>query len=402
MFKVYAYLFSALVICLGASAWVINTQLNEAPIATAAETALARVVLQPNNEQQHELANLVTSKPAASFHFSEGIQRRLANAEVVAMLNEDQHLYFYYLDSAQDQVRVLGPLPRDARDPQQAFISMLFYASVALAVLLVSWPLLRDLNRLRQASKTISKGDFSAQARLTKFSVIYGIGEAFDEMARALRDQNDYQRQLINAVSHDFLTPISRAKFALEIHREMPDSNLNGDSVLQDITELEMLVEEFLTYAELNQCRPAIRPTVHNAQDLLEQACDKFKIYSDIEIEIHCQCDAIEVDRRSFLRILQNLMSNSVRFAKTKIHVHLTDNPHGIELRVEDDGPGFSEKLSPELLQAFVKNHQVAQREQTGVGLGLSIVSKLCAWNDADIQLDKSASLHGACVRIVF
>ncbi len=401
MFKVYAYLFGALVLCLGASAWVINTQLNEAPITTAAETALARAVLQPSSEQ-HELAHLITSKPVGSFHFSEGIETRLASGEVVAMLNQEQQVYFYYLDSSRGQVRVLGPLARDVRDPQQAFISTLFYASVALAVLLVSWPLLRDLNRLRQASKTISKGDFSAQAKLTKFSVIYGIGEAFDEMARALRDQNDYQRQLINAVSHDFLTPISRAKFALEIHREMPQASLDGDSVLQDITELEMLVEEFLTYAELNQCRPSIRPTVHNAQDLLEQACDKFKIYSDIDIEIHCQCDVIEVDRRSFLRILQNLMSNSVRFAKTKIHVHLTEKIHGIELVVEDDGPGFSEKLSPTLLQAFVKNHQVAQREQTGVGLGLSIVSKLCAWNEADIQLDKSTSLNGACVRIVF
>ena len=364
MLKVYAYLFSALVMCLGASAWVINTQLNVAPIATSAELTLARTILTSNSYAHPEWADKVMVKPAHSVHFEQNIAEQ--------------------------------------RDPHHIFISIVFYASVAVAVMLVSWPLLRDLNRLRQASKAIYKGDFSAQASLGKFSVIKRIGDSFDEMARALRDQSDYQRQLINAVSHDFLTPISRAKFALEISKEAAQSKLDSNSVLQDMTELEMLVEEFLTYAELNQCRPAIRPSMHHARNLLEHGCDKFRIYSDIDIEIHCHCETIEVDRRSFMRILQNLMSNSVRFATSTIHVHLADKPHGIELTVEDDGPGFSEKFTPKLLHAFVKNHQVAQREQTGVGLGLSIVSKLCAWNDADIDLGCSDTLGGASVRIVF
>ena len=341
-------------------------------------------------------------KPAHSVHFEQNIAEQLASGAVVPLLSQQHQLYFYYLAQNAQQLRVLGPLAQEQRDPHHIFISIVFYASVAVAVMLVSWPLLRDLNRLRQASKAIYKGDFSAQASLGKFSVIKRIGDSFDEMARALRDQSDYQRQLINAVSHDFLTPISRAKFALEISKEAAQSKLDSNSVLQDMTELEMLVEEFLTYAELNQCRPAIRPSMHHARNLLEHGCDKFRIYSDIDIEIHCHCETIEVDRRSFMRILQNLMSNSVRFATSTIHVHLADKPHGIELTVEDDGPGFSEKLTPKLLHAFVKNHQVAQREQTGVGLGLSIVSKLCAWNDADIDLGCSDTLGGASVRIVF
>ncbi|MFY8274582.1 ATP-binding protein [Pseudoalteromonas sp. SSDWG2] len=400
MLKVYAYLFGALVLCLGASAWLINEQINTAPIASKAELMFAKSLLNSNDNSSGEFDNLIKTKAATEIHFDKPIQQKLASGEVVAMLSEQNDVYFYYLQA--QQLKVLGPLPRVEPEAHQGIVSGLFYFSVALAVLIVSWPLLHDLNRLRQASKAISQGDFSAQAALGKISPIKRIGDAFDDMAQALKEQNDYQRQLINAVSHDFLTPISRAKFALEINRDMGESSFDSSGVLQDITELEMLVEEFLTYAELNQCQPAIRPSVHHARELLEQACDKFRIYHDIDIAIHCHCDTIEVDRRSFLRIMQNLMSNAIRFAKTTIHVHLQHTDHGIELRVEDDGPGFNDKLSPKLLHAFVKNHQVAKREQTGVGLGLSIISKLCAWNEADIHLDKSASLQGACVRIVF
>ncbi|WP_105258297.1 ATP-binding protein [Pseudoalteromonas sp. T1lg88] len=399
MLKVYGYLFSTLVLCLGISAWLINSHLGDTAIASDAELALARGMLQAPNPQASHLISAIT---LTDIHFDPHIDEQLRSGAVVPMLDQDNQLLFYYLDGSRQRILVLGPLPRAQREQQQALISLLFYTSVAVAVLLVCWPLFRDLTRLRQASNKISVGNFAAQARLGRLSAIKRIGDAFDEMAEELQNQSDYQRQLINAVSHDFFTPISRAKFALEMAAHQPSGAVDCNSVLQDITELEMLVEEFLTYAELNQCKPVIRPVVHDARELLEQGCDKFRIYSDLNIHIDCHCDVIEVDRRSFLRILTNLMSNAVRFAHTQIHISLRAHPHGIELSVADDGPGFNEQLSGKLLQAFVKNHQVAQREQTGVGLGLSIVSKLCLWHDADLQLEQSTALNGACVRIVF
>ncbi|KGJ87857.1 ATP-binding protein [Thalassotalea sp. ND16A] len=403
MFRLYFSLYFALAVCLGVSAWLLETKVQSNQSLSALEySTISRLFGPAENTADTQASFSLTKNLLQQFHWSQDLLSRMKNKEII-MLHDDQNsIYFYKLANDKQHVLTLGPFPQHSPTNDDSFISLLFYTATAFAVFICSWPLFNDLHKLRRASEKISQGDFNQQTQFTRFSMIKSIGDAFDQMSHKLNQRTNTQRELINAVSHDFLTPISRAKFALETANERTDVMLLRDSVLQDTIELELLVDEFLTYAELSQCQPHFIPRQENALELLEICAHKFAAYSPIVIHLDCHCRQIKIDKRSFIRIIQNLLGNAIRFANSQVNVSLKALNQGLILAIEDDGPGISAELLPALLKPFAKKQQISEQRYQGVGLGLAIVKQLCAWQDAQLSFSRSEALSGAKITIIF
>ncbi|MGX1113420.1 signal transduction histidine kinase [Pseudoalteromonas sp. MBR-15] len=395
MFRLYFYLYLTLAVCLSSAAWVLETYFPSPP-AHSLEQQLAHHLLSVESQVDNAL---IKKSPLASFYLGDALKQPLLRGEVISVKDPEGNVYFHRLAVDGDTILSAGPYVQTEETASQSLVSLVFYSSVALAVVIFTGPLLIDLSKLRRASSKISNADFSPQVQFSRFSLLKSIGDTFDNMAQALYNRNQSQRELINAVSHDFLTPISRAKFALEA---VDDNNHYRHSILQDIIELELLVEEFLTYAELEQCEPRILIKDYSPDELLQPCIAKFMSYCQLEIRINCQLEKISVDKQSFQRLLQNLLGNAVRFAKQHIEITLRHTKKGTLLIIEDDGPGIPEAMRATLMQPFSKTASVHQRGYKGVGLGLSIVKQLCIWNNAQFSLDNSSQLTGAKASIHF
>ena len=393
MLRLFCYLYLTLAVCLGSAAWLLETYFPSSPsYSTEQQLAESILSLAPNNPA-------IKHTPLANFYLGEQLQASLLAGQVISVNDANNNVYFHKLADDRQTLLSIGPYSQPADQGYQSLVSLLFYSSLALAVVIFTGPLLFDLNKLRKASSKMSNAAFTAQVHFTRFSLLKSIGDTFDNMALALHNRNQSQRELINAVSHDFLTPISRAKFALEA---VVDNNAYRHSVLQDIIELELLVEEFLTYAELEQCEPTLLVKDYCPNELLQPCITKFQSYSPLAIRLDCELTAICVDKQSFQRLLQNLLGNAVRFAKTQIYIKVSQYENGILLVIEDDGPGIPEKMRASLMQPFSKTASVHQTGYQGVGLGLSIVKQLCLWNNAKFSLDNAQTLSGARASILF
>ena len=340
---------------------LVTRNLFSKPTKLQYRAAISREYIEscPNNPD-------IKQTPLANFYLGKQLQASLLAGQVISVNDANNKLYFHKLTDDRQTLLSIGPYSQPADQGYQSLVSLLFYSSLALAVVIFTGPLLFDLTKLRKASSKISNADFTAQVHFTRFSLLKSIGDTFDHMALALHNRNQSQRELINAVSHDFLTPISRAKFALEA---VVDNNAYRHSVLQDIIELELLVEEFLTYAELEQCEPTLLVKDYCPDELLQPCITKFQSYSPLAIRLDCELTAICVDKQSFQRLLQNLLGNAVRFAKTQIHIRLSQCKNGTLLVIEDDGPGIPEHMRASLMQPFSKTASVHQTGYQGVGL---------------------------------
>ena len=92
--------------------------------------------------------------------------------------------------------------------------------------------------------------------------------------------------------------------------------------------------------------------------------------------------------------MLGNVMDNATKWAKQRVAVSARREGNQLHLRVDDDGPGFSD--TPSILQLHVRGDE----KVPGHGVGLAVVNELVVSHDGGLSLSRS-ELGGARVDIV-
>lgn len=125
--------------------------------------------------------------------------------------------------------------------------------------------------------------------------------------------------------------------------------------------------------------------------------CEK----QDLSCEIISTIEAgtLNIDPSAVTQVFENILSNALRFAKTKIAIRLGSDGKMLNIRVADDGRGFSEK---ELVTAAKPYYSGGQGEKNyHFGLGLYICHTLCEKHGGSLKLE-NAENGGAVVTAFF
>lgn len=100
------------------------------------------------------------------------------------------------------------------------------------------------------------------------------------------------------------------------------------------------------------------------------------------------------VDPILFQRVLMNLVSNAIRYSETgSVSVLLDADEKGVVVIVTDEGIGISEQNQKAIFADFFQVGSPASKSGEGLGLGLSIVRRLCDLQGWDIHLNSSLGL---------
>jgi signal transduction histidine kinase len=104
-----------------------------------------------------------------------------------------------------------------------------------------------------------------------------------------------------------------------------------------------------------------------------------------------------DANRPALRRALRNVIENAVRYGE-RARVELNSSGEGVEILVEDDGPGIPEADRERVFDPFVRLESSRNRDTGGVGLGLSIARSISRNHGGDITLSQRSS--GLCVHI--
>jgi signal transduction histidine kinase len=133
--------------------------------------------------------------------------------------------------------------------------------------------------------------------------------------------------------------------------------------------------------------------------DFLQHMADSLSIlFQSTQVrfsyEFHVPTGKAVLDGELLYRVLENLISNALRFAEREIGLAFCLE-HGIlSATVTDDGPGFSDKLLQKKTALFYSQDTSGQH----LGLGLAVSRVLCQKHGGTIELS-NRSPHGACVK---
>lgn len=110
----------------------------------------------------------------------------------------------------------------------------------------------------------------------------------------------------------------------------------------------------------------------------------------------------VEAELRYLHRALQNLVSNAMRHAESRVRVSYQVGAQRCRLDVEDDGPGVPEEAWEHIFTPFLRLDDSRTRASGGHGLGLSIVRRITYWHSGRAQISRSESLGGACFTLIW
>jgi signal transduction histidine kinase len=208
--------------------------------------------------------------------------------------------------------------------------------------------------------------------------------EAFNAMNRrtlALLDEKD---RMLGAIGHDLRTPLA----SLRIRAENMGPEEERERLAATVEEMAATLEDILTLARTGRAREPVRPV-----DLAALADAVVEEYRELgrAAEFRPSPRAVLAVQPNLLRrALRNLIDNAVSYGGGAV-VTVEDRADGIELRVEDEGPGIPDERLEDVLDPFRRLETSRNRESGGAGLGLAIANAVAQAHGGALKLTNRA-----------
>lgn len=292
-------------------------------------------------------------------------------------------------------VQVSMPRARvSATNPNQLLILMLLAgALVSVVAMFFLRRQLSPIAHLARAAEALGKGQIIPYRPRGAFEV-RAAGAAFLEMRNRIERQMEQRTLLLSGISHDLRTPLTRMKLTLAMLDDAEATDLG-----QDVTEMERMIEEFLTFAR-GGATEAPEPTDPYA--LLETVVQR-AARSGIAVSLGetTRPGPIVMRPAAITRALENLINNAARYADTA-RASLGVSARSVRFIIEDDGPGIPADRRDEAMRPFTRLDPARNPNVGGgVGLGLSIVADLAHAHGGQLRLSQSEALGGLKAELI-
>ncbi|GJE28832.1 ATP-binding protein [Methylobacterium organophilum] len=207
-------------------------------------------------------------------------------------------------------------------------------------------------------------------------------GHAFIEMKRRIERAMEQRTMMLNGVSHDLRTIITRFKLSLALVEQSSDV----EDLQRDVDEMSRMLEAYLAFAKGDSAETAA-PTDMRA--LLED------LRTDVE-RLGAHVEAVDLEGRpvvtvrpdAFRRCLFNLAANAARYGET-VAISGKAEHRSFLVSIDDDGPGIPPESREEVFKPFLRLDD-ARQDAGGSGLGLAIARDIARAHGGDILLHDS------------
>lgn len=269
-----------------------------------------------------------------------------------------------------------------------------------------------DITHFKRAERTLADAKIELEARVALRTAELQTALAAQEQAKRLAiEANQSKTRFLAAASHDILQPMNAARLfssALNQHPALTgevgtlaqqlDSSLRGAeellSALLDISRLD--AGALLPHPEAIALDTLLRELVEQVQPLAAQRG------LNLRLRLPQQAVWVSSDRQWLRRIIQNLLSNALRYTRNGgvlVGLRSCDDGSGWRLDVRDTGPGVPIGKQASIFEEFQRGGEASPWGEKGLGLGLAIVDRMVRLLGHRIGL-RSKDGRGACFSV--
>jgi signal transduction histidine kinase len=241
-----------------------------------------------------------------------------------------------------------------------------------------------------------------------------------DRQFQLLRDETEVEaaRRLRDAVlaniSHEFKTPLAAQLASLELllnrlsSLEPEETRKLVVSLQRGALRLTQLIDNLLESVRIEAGRAVLRRREVHVDEVVEEAVEMVRPLADqrgqaIDVQLPHPLPVVSGDGPRLVQVFVNLLANAGKFApdRTTIRVGADVGDGTLTLFVEDEGPGWSEDVEPQLFEPFVRSTG-DEPESSGVGLGLYIAKSIVERHGGAIDARSGSGRTRVAVKLPF
>lgn len=298
-------------------------------------------------------------------------ETELAQEKIAALENEIRNVNI--IEQNNNQIIIMGG------------VSLVFLLTVSLYLY---FRVLRPFDKLQNFAVNIARGNFDLPLDYERINYFGEFTWAFDSMRNEITKARQCEKEavennktVIATLSHDIKTPIAsirayaeglqanmdataekRNRYLSVLMRKCDEvSKLTNDLFLHSLSDLDMMKINSETFEICSFAETVI----------LEIAGEK----NDVAFEKPNFEAFVSADKNRLTQIIENLINNSRKYAKTKIDIKFTQTDGYVNIHFTDYGKGIPDSDMPFIFDKFYRGKNI-EKEQ-GSGLGLYIVKYL-------------------------
>ncbi len=264
-------------------------------------------------------------------------------------------------------------------------IFLVWMVSTSLILLTVAILILR--NQIRPILKLAAAAEDFGRGREIEFRPhgareVRQAGHAFIEMKRRIERTVESRTTMLNGVSHDLRTILTRFRLSLALIEDTTET----EDLRRDIDEMGRMLEGYLAFARGDLGEAAVQADLPALLGEIKADAERAGHQTALEI-VGDPTVTVRVD--AFRRLLFNLVSNAARHGD-RIAIAANHETRWLVVHVDDDGPGIPAGQREDVFKPFVRLDDSRNQDEGGSGLGLAIARDVARAHGGDIILGDS------------
>lgn len=325
-------------------------------------------------KQQSNLARYETTVQKEQIYFV--IRKRQVGFEQIFQIS-------YMWDSYREElVRTLF---------KKLFIVMFYVliGGIGLSLLFAKW-FSNPIVKMKKHVTKIAERKWDEPLVVDRNDEIGILAKSIDKMRIQLMEQDKAQQTMLQHISHDLKTPVMVIhSYAKAIQDGIyPNGTLEGsaETIKKEAIRLEAKIKDLLYLTKLNYLAQKNRDfTSFNIKQLIDEIIPTIQNRrKDINFALCLMDQEIIADREQWKVVIENLLDNALRYAKTTIEIKMENTAHFFSLTIANDGPPIDPIEKQSLFKPYVKG------KQGNFGLGLTIVKRILDLHHAKITVENT------------
>ncbi len=226
---------------------------------------------------------------------------------------------------------------------------------------------LKPLKSIDKGVKKIAEGDLDSKIEIQSSLEFNQLATGINNMSQQIKSMLESKRQLLLAISHELLSPLTRAKVNLEL---LADNN-TSQALKDDVKEMQDLINQLLETERLNH-HAVLSKSSFRLDKIIESTIQQF--FPDAKIISSVTAQTVDADQTRIALLIKNLLDNAIKYTAKDSEapsISLTKNSAAYIIEIIDHGCGIEQDKLDHITDAFYRIDDSRQRNTGGFGLGL-------------------------------
>ena len=353
----------------------------------------ARTTLEELGQLQGSIRAAVMSNPAGS-GASEGPDLSARFAQLSELVERVAQQSNAQVDT---QVAALQERTLQARQ-RLLWQAALLLPLAIVAVFVLTVGVGRPLRQLDRAISELGEGTFTNPIAVSGPHDLERLGGQLEWLRQRLLDLAHERNRFLRHMSHELKTPLANIREGTELLMDGAVGELDSNQrevaaiLRENGIKLQRMIENLLSFSAWQTSSVGLEATEFRLRPLVKQVLENQQLTllsQRVRLDVRVDDLTLVADRGKIRLILENLVSNAVKYSPKGGTIHLQARAVGpqLVLDVADSGPGIPLEDRGHVFDAFYTGRAARATAVKGTGIGLSVVLEFVAAHGGTVQI---------------